>query len=170
MSLKRISFRSLNSRGDTIVEVLIVLAILSLAFAFSLATATKGLSQSRNAEEHAQAQGHLSSQIELIRAAIASGVNVFDATSSFCMNGTTPVKFSSGTIIPNDSNVDSNGNYPNYPTACRVGDYNLSATYIDNADPSQRYFQLRARWHGVASLGPQQEGYTYRVHRAGSNP
>jgi type II secretory pathway pseudopilin PulG len=43
--------KPLNSNGDTIVEVLIVLAVLGFAFSISMATANKGLSQSRNAED-----------------------------------------------------------------------------------------------------------------------
>lgn len=47
--------KKLNQRGDTIIEVLIVLAILSFAFSVSLATASKSLKQSRSAEEHSRA-------------------------------------------------------------------------------------------------------------------
>jgi prepilin-type N-terminal cleavage/methylation domain-containing protein len=64
MSITR--FKSLNNRGDTIVEVMVVLAILGLALGISYATANRSLLNARQAEENAQATHYVQSQIEIL--------------------------------------------------------------------------------------------------------
>ena len=56
----------LNKSGDTIVEVLVSLAILSLAFAISYSTASKALIVSQNSQEHSTALGYLDQQMEML--------------------------------------------------------------------------------------------------------
>lgn len=65
MSLKRPLFKA--QRGDTIVEVIVVLAILGLALSISYATASQSLLNTRQAEEQAQATELLQAQIEVLR-------------------------------------------------------------------------------------------------------
>ncbi|HXE10132.1 MAG TPA: hypothetical protein VN554_01775, partial [Verrucomicrobiae bacterium] len=55
--------KKLDATGDTIIEVLIVLAVLGLSLSISYATANKGLQQSRNAQEHSAALGIIDSQV-----------------------------------------------------------------------------------------------------------
>jgi type II secretory pathway pseudopilin PulG len=150
-------FNNLNSVGDTIVEVLIVLAVLSLAFAIASATASRGLSQSRNAEEHSQALGLLSSQIEQLRTAVANHSNQPFATPgiAFCMvNASTIVPFTGGADIDDLSS---------YPSACvpttSNGFYHVSGVLNGN-----NTFTFRVRWDGIGSLGRQQELMEYRVN------
>lgn len=162
--MKRIRLH--NSSGDTIVEVLIVLAVLSLAFAISTATATGGLRQSRNAEEHSQALGILSSQVELLRVGVDN--NTINDTSvppvatprtTFCMTGPASIsKFSSATIIPPDT---KNDNFTAYPNECKQND----DRYQESVTRNGNNFELRVRWDGPGSSGRQQEIFSYRVHK-----
>src|ERR1019366_6517837 len=107
-----------NSAGDTIVEVMIVLAVLSLAFAITYATANHGLIQSRNAEEHSEALGLLDSQVELLRAAFSQNISAVNAPSDvFCMDSSQPLAnsftdFGSAYTLPTTALADSNSNYP----------------------------------------------------------
>ncbi|HUY85447.1 MAG TPA: chitobiase/beta-hexosaminidase C-terminal domain-containing protein [Candidatus Dormibacteraeota bacterium] len=160
----------LNSAGDTIVEVMIVLAVLGLSFSISYATANHGLIQSRNAEEHSEALGLLDSQVELLRAAFSQNSSVSSLTNGtdFCMK-TPPANPELSTAlnhnVPTDAASDnlygSAGN--NYPAACFSNSfYNLSIHY-DTTDSSNPFFDLRVRWDGLGNLGRQQEELTYKI-------
>lgn len=160
-----------KNAGDTIVEVMIVLGVLSLAFAVSSATARRALSQSRNAEEHSQALGNVSSQVELLRDAVTQQHDTTTIFSGrpFCMNGSTPVPFSSSTytVAPNAAN-DS---FTSYPSNCKSNLYNQSIVYVvpDASDHSKDYFEFRSRWDGPGGLARQQELFTYRIPDLAAN-
>src|SRR5579884_937422 len=79
----------LNSRGDTIVEVMIVLAILGLAISIAYSTANRSLMEARQAQENSYAAEQVLKQIEAIRdlgqtANPTPGNNIF-ITSRFCV-------------------------------------------------------------------------------------
>jgi prepilin-type N-terminal cleavage/methylation domain-containing protein len=57
---------SINQRGDTIIEVLIVLAVLGLAIGISYATANRSLLNARQAQENSHATEIAQSQVEQI--------------------------------------------------------------------------------------------------------
>lgn len=144
----------INSRGDTIVEVLIVLAVLSLAFAISYATANRGLSQSRNAEEHSQALGVMNSQVELVRTAVSKRVQaVVSPTGAFCI---------AGSDVTNPANIvpltDPN-NLSTYPAGCKQNDL-----YYQSVQKSDGNYVFTTTWDGVGSLGVQKEQVTYRIN------
>ena len=69
------SFKKLNQTGDTIVEVMIVLAVLSLAIGISYATANRSLLNARQAQENTEASELVRTQVELLRSNIGDVVN-----------------------------------------------------------------------------------------------
>ena len=148
----------LNNVGDTIVEVLIVLAVLGLAFSISTATASKGLGEATNSQEHSRALGEANSQIELLRAAISTQT-ALPQDRSFCMNGETPVPFTGPTLkVPDDAEADSQQTSM-YPAECRANDpFFTSVTF--NTDG---FYEIRVRWDGIGSFGRQQEYLAYRI-------
>src|SRR5665811_1867624 len=140
-----------NSAGDTIVEVMIVLAVLGLAFAIAYATASHGLIQSRNAEEHSEALGIINSQVELVRSAVAQQTDPA-ITSSFCIpDPTKPTNihpFASSPLsytVPPSATADSASGYLHYGSSAPAGCisnifYHESITYKPNIiDPAQSY-------------------------------
>ncbi len=153
---------SLGHAGDTIVEVLIVLAVLGLSFAISYATANHGLIQARNAQEHSEALGIINSQVELIRAAFADHTAIAQDGTAFCMKASTPI---TGFAIGYPTAAAANDNftkYPNYATSndCHQSDfYYISVVY----DVPNKAFDFRVRWDGLGSLGRQQEELTYKI-------
>ena len=179
-----------NSAGDTIVEVMIVLAVLGLAFAISYATANHGLIQARNAEEHSEALGLLDSQVELLRAAFSQNISAVNAPSDiFCMDSSQPLAnsftdFGSAYVLPATALGDSQNDYPHYPNgttppgsgSCVVSTepYHESIVYCTSSNsgtdgcgvtsnPSQSYYDFRIRWDGLGNLGPQQEEINYKI-------
>lgn len=162
--------KKLNQAGDTIVEVLIVLAVLGMAMSISYATANKGLQQSRNAEEHSQALGIINSQIELLRSAYAnkagSTVEAQAAAGAFCLSPPPtgqPVNIRVlGTGINgfrDNITADHLNNFLAYPGPCLQNSlYNISIVGRGN-----NVYDIRVRWEGLGTLGRQQEELTYRI-------
>jgi type II secretory pathway pseudopilin PulG len=167
----------LGEAGDTIIEVLIVLAILSLAFSISFATADMGLNKSQNAEEHSQAVGIVDAQLELLRNDIINqATGLTNPLISFCLNDnggsiSQPIGMMGGGTVPSSNNVDasaSNDNYQEYPTNVSTGScvvnnlYHESITYVSGGTIGP-YYNIMARWNGLANLGPQQTNISYRI-------
>lgn len=159
----------LSNRGDTIVEVMITLAVLGLAFSVGFSIANNSLMQTRNAQEHSEALQLLSSQVELVRANVNGGSSsVFVTGSPFCVD-------SSGTVQP-----ISDINHP--PAACYQGTeqvtdangnhnlYSLSVTYRQTQanGAGQDIFTFQATWPGIGQYGTQKEQITYKIHNLGS--
>ena len=147
---------ALKSKGDTIVEVLVVLAVLGLALATSSAIANKGLQQSRNAQEHSEALGIIDSQVELLHAAIDNGVSLPGAGTPFCMKSDT------GSVIPFPPSPDLNTlNNTNYPAGCTPdpGSFYYKSIVGDGTGN----YEFKVLWDGIGSLGPQKETISYRI-------
>lgn len=80
-----------TSRGDTIVEVLIALAVISLVLTLSFATTQRSLQIGRQAQERTEALKVAEGQIEKMKALGGlSSSNIFNpAVTQFCFNNTT---------------------------------------------------------------------------------
>lgn len=163
----------LNSAGDTIVEVLIVLSIIGFSIAISSASANGSLTKSRNSEEHSEALGLLSSQVELLRSASSQQVNTQLGTA-FCMSGNSTVAFSSSAVL---TTLASPSPYPGscvYPSGCNNSQacYYLSIVYTpttSTSPPSQDNYDFKVLWYGPNSAGLQKEEITYRIHQLTAN-
>jgi prepilin-type N-terminal cleavage/methylation domain-containing protein len=176
--------KKLNQRGDTIIEVMVVLAILSMAFGISYATANKGLNQSLNGEDHSEAVGIIDNQIEELRIAILDHPTGFPPAYGqyFCMTGNTTSY--DITTVPPSSTTDSENAYSEYGSSCTFDNYyhvSISQVNVTNSTTysyktpvptyciagqqnscSEYSFTFVVRWDGAGGLGPQQESLTYR--------
>jgi prepilin-type N-terminal cleavage/methylation domain-containing protein len=87
--LNRFKLGLKNSRGDTIVEVMLVLAILGLAISISYATANRSLLDARQAQENAQATELAQQQIESLMSLsnLGNPQNIFQA-GPYCISST----------------------------------------------------------------------------------
>lgn len=150
--------------GDTIVEVMIVLAILGLAIGISYSTASSSLLQTRAAQENSKATELVQSQIESLRSlsAIAAGQpnDIYLPTDLFCIDGANDVKkFSPGSTVLTD--------YMIYPLEC-VQDslYRLSVKY-DKLDGGVQVdnFTVTSISDNVQGRGVDTVTLTYRIHR-----
>lgn len=173
----------LQTRGDTIIEVLIALAVLGSALSVGYATASKALTTARISQEHSEAQGILESQVELLRQAapsFATPASDIYTSKTFCMstNGTAvPLRadFPPSYTRPEDANNDTlAASYPAtpsapYPTPCVRGSgrYYVSIVYTATANGyPDDLFTIYARWDGLSTLGRQQAVMTYKIHQA----
>lgn len=81
--------KRLSSKGDTIIEVLISLAVLSLAFSLSYAIATKSLQDTQDTQEHSQALEYLDAQFEALKYTLANQglpATALSPGAVFCFN------------------------------------------------------------------------------------
>lgn len=81
--------RRLAERGDTIVEVLISITILSLILGGAYVTTSHSLNDTRDAQEHSNATKLIETQLEELRSAASTNAGtIFSNTlQPFCMTG-----------------------------------------------------------------------------------
>ncbi|HSW37395.1 MAG TPA: hypothetical protein VLG37_03450 [Candidatus Saccharimonadales bacterium] len=149
-----------NTAGDTIVEVLVVLAVVGMALGISYATANRSLAGARQAQEHSEALEYIQSQIEDLRVLAPNATadpnkNIFGQTEPFCISDpsvATP-------IVPLTDIVLTD--YTNYPASCVLGSfYHLAITYNSSDDS----FTVSAIWDDVRGTGQDQVSLVYRLH------
>lgn len=144
--------------GDTIIEVMVVVAILGLAFSIAYATATHSLAKTRSSEEHAEALQYLNSQVELLRNDAVNPSDIQRPGVTFCMDPATDKAVTS---------ADSS-----YTNVCKTvgveGFYQVGITYLPHVPsptaPNDDVYKVTVTWPGVSDLGTQQEHLYYKLH------
>ncbi len=123
---------SLSQRGDTIVEVLIAIAIISLVLTGAYSTTHKNLVATRSSQEHSEAVKLLQGQIEAGRASgkLTPGSHSIP-TAPFCINTATQaiVTYTAASSICNPSSASGGYKYAITISPPSSGVYNLSATW-----------------------------------------
>lgn len=130
------SLRNLSERGDTIVEVLISIAVISMVLGGAFVTSHKSLQNTRDAGERSSALKLAESQLEQIKYLSANQPDVLFGTSvpvSYCLVSNVAY-VSSGA----QCRVNSGGS----PTTAEPV-YNLAVTRSVNT------FTVRATWQGT---------------------
>jgi len=171
-----------RQQGDTIVEVMIVLAVLGLALGISYATANRSLMLARQAQENSEATNIVASQIEALRflapqvstGPVGSGVNIFyntdDLNPLFCVKADNASLGHLTGTNPND--------YSAYPVDCQQSRYYIAVAYCDGrgsqpmsmcgSGPSRLdndTFTVQVTWDNVQSQGQDTVTQNYRIHK-----
>jgi prepilin-type N-terminal cleavage/methylation domain-containing protein len=146
--------RSSKQRGDTIVEVLIVLAVVGLALAVSYSIANRSLLGVRQAQEHSEALQIAQTQIERLRVAVPNAVangTLLTALQPapnqyFCMEADStsivPVPTATYPLLPSPPPF----NLSAYDTNCQIQSrYGVAITYTAGV------YNVQVRWDDVAS-------------------
>lgn len=124
-----------KQRGDTIVEVLIAIAIVSLVLTSAYVISNKNSQTMQAVQEKTQAQKLVERQIELIKAADRSTIT--DVGSPFCFTGDTP---DSATASAGDS-CAFNGSGDTSPADTGSVQYKVTITI-----PSANRYTVAATW------------------------
>jgi len=158
----------LNSKGDTIIEVMIALAILALAFSISYAISQSTLVDVQNSQEHSMALEYMDSQLEALQAVAyepnpPAGISPSLPDNAFCLSTSgSSISASDFTINPTNPTQTSVSNYPSKCVKSQ-GSYSYyvaiqkSPTLVDT-------YKVNIWWNGLGSLGVQQEDMYYRVY------
>jgi type II secretory pathway pseudopilin PulG len=175
LSLKR---RPLNSNGDTIVEVLIVIVVIASVLASAYAIAVRSLQDTQRTQEHSYALKIAEGQIENLKAAIQKDPAFLTSAvvdGSFCLSDTLQATAVAGGSPTADINSDSYSNYTANNPPCRKDPNDLinsaCATYCyyyaidpDNSIATPNTFAITVRWDGVGGVKNQVQLF-YKVYR-----
>lgn len=136
----------LGQTGDTIVEVIIVLAVLGFAISTSYATASRSLNSTRQAQENGHATQILQSQLETLRSysllPVSDPNNIF-RLGDFCVAATGAVLTAVGSTCTFDTI------------------YDVKVTY----DPTFSSFTAVASWDDIGGQGKDTVTLVYRIHK-----
>jgi len=156
----------LNHLGDTIIEVLVVLAVLGSALAISYKTASHSLLITRASQESSQATELLAGEIEGLRTLTCSNVStgtcataaqVFNATP-YCITGIPPAYTTAASCQVNQSGATCNAATDGFCYTLSI-QYSTSATNPD-------LFTLTATWPDASGTGPANtQTLFYRLHQ-----
>ncbi len=144
-------------RGDTIVEVLIAMAVIALVLGGSYATASRSLQVGRRAQERVEAVKLVEAQIEQLKyLAIDPTKDMFNANAGqniFCIDNSAKVAI-----------TDFN-NHAAYPGACvKQGLFSVGMRY-EGANPGQdNTFTVQAKWDRLGGGGTEEVVVKYRLH------
>jgi hypothetical protein len=155
--------------GDTIVEVLISIAVVSSVLAGAFAVSNRSTINILDSQEHAEALQHLQGQVELLRTAVTTGedalVNsIVTNNNHFCLeaSGSTVVVHEMTTLPWPSSSTDT---YSQYPNECerKDGIYHMAINRITPPVDSGLY-NLTIRWPSTRG-SPNEIQLRYRVHK-----
>jgi len=145
--------KSLNQRGDTIVEVLISIAVVSLVLGGAYVTTNKSLMATRASEEQSNAVKLVESQFELLKGMAATDtgtITINGAPQKFCISSATTVAASTSAACK----VDSTG----APTTTEPV-YNITVEkQINNV------YSIKADWNSIRQTGKDQVQMFYRIY------
>lgn len=142
--------RSRHERGDTMVEVLIAIAVVSLILGGAYVTTNRSLQATRAAQERSIALKLAESQIERIKALVSTSPSlVFSAPSPFCISAATgqPVA-ASNMACGVDANGAQNSNEPIFHlsiTKVGTNDFVLTESWFNASGRTTDQLQLRYR-------------------------
>lgn len=154
--------RTKHQRGDTLIEVMISIAIVALAIAISYAICGKNLNVGITARERTSAVGLVQGQIERMKATQQINPSALaglkDRTIHFCfdvnnINNTTPVTNLPGIDPVNNNLAGATGDEVKYVPACTSpgGRYYIDINYVPlagtGATANGNSFVFTARWY-----------------------
>jgi Tfp pilus assembly protein PilV len=136
--------RILNTRGDTIVEVLIAIAVVSSVLGGAFAVSSRALRGTRMSQERGEAAKMVEGQLESLRAVLDDPTRtneVFSQAAPFCFDN-------SLVLVTN-------------PNSCRRGPENrYQLSMVRNGDA----FEASAQWTKVGGGGQERVTIVYKVY------
>ncbi len=174
--------------GDTIIEVMVALSVLSFSLAMSYKTADGGLSASLVAEQHSQALGILDSQVEELRLAMDNDPSAVlslakNGSNFFCITSSGSLSAAFIKPVPTSAEADQLGGYQEYNSGCAqqgppyyvsINEANAAGTVYNGlystpfpsscrSGCKEESFTFMVRWDAAGEATPQQESMTYRL-------
>lgn len=154
----------LGSRGDTIIEVLLAIAVMSMVLSVSYGLANRSSQSNRQAQERAEAQKIGEEQLELLRGYINEDTQWNNATDvCFMADNTATVEDETGQIT--DQTSDCQGRGPG-------GRYNIKITVKepDAGNPDAGYvYTVDTNWDNTKG-GTDQLALSYKLASTGDIP
>jgi len=152
--------------GDTIVEVLIAIIIVSTVLGGAFVSANRSLTATRDSQERGEALKFGEEQVERLKAGVSATPDTyFNATNVFCIDGTNMLQ--PATNSPNYSidalpllTADSLNNYNN--SCIRSNIYHLATEYYGGTD---NVFKVHVRWQQIGGNAKDEIVLIYRINK-----
>lgn len=152
-------------RGDTIVEVLISIAVASAVLGGAYAVVNRTLQNSQQAQEHSEALNMAEGQLEQLKKIAETDNSVFSTSRVHCIgiNDGALHQLSVHSLPQPDASA--------YPTACKTDTatgpgYRVAFQFDDKAtaSPYDDEFTVHVDWPSVTGNGDDHVTLLYRVH------
>jgi len=153
----------LGQAGDTIIEVLICILVVSLILTGAYVTTHQAKLGIQNSQEHAEALKLVEGQLEQLRqnAQTSGGAGIFTIGSQFCMVNSKPVTVqigdSQGSCMQNSSGLQADSGLVYTLTIDRKNCGNVTATCV--------LFVAKATWDNVDGHSINSEQLAYRLYK-----
>lgn len=147
--VQRLPQPSKNSRGDTIVEVLVSIAILSIVLGTAYITSSSSLRRGTDAGSRNQAVGYAQEQIERIKNIANSGSGTVPTNPRFCFDPDNPPDDPATILGPS--------------ATCTIDNTPYSVVVEYDPAPSRKVYKVTVTWESAG--GGQDEMLLY--YRAG---
>ncbi len=137
-----------RERGDTIVEVLISLTVVSMVLGGAYVTTNKSLVATRSAQEHASALKLAETQVEQLKGLVATNPSaVFTAASPFCIyNQTTIVAANNANCVQDAGGAPTTNEPAFHLSIARSGnDFTIQDTWTDVSGNTTDSLQISYR-------------------------
>jgi prepilin-type N-terminal cleavage/methylation domain-containing protein len=170
-----------NTRGDTLVEVMISIAIVGLAVTIAYSLATRSLQTGVLATERTQANKIAESQVEALkfrqRASFPSvwATNFGIDVTNFCLDVSSLGQLDAGGAVKNDwkplintgnpEDLAVNTTGPGYNPICTdsTQKYFVNVTSHNANDGTGTVYQIMVRWESLQSTTPNQSQIYYKL-------
>lgn len=149
---------SISTRGDTIVEVLIAVAVVSSVLAITYATMNRNIIVGRRNQEQSEASKWGQAQVEALKNLASVDQNSIDT------RGAAPFCIDNGTLVPLNGGVPNAGGLNNedfsvYDARCNKGGSGNDMYHIGiKHDLSDNIYRIYVRWDRLG--GGRQEVIT----------
>lgn len=155
----------LNQSGDTIVEVLLAIVVVSTILVGSFVSAQRSLRATRQSQERGEALKVAEAQIEQLRkAGLNRQASLFDTTASneFCVDNSGN-RQNLGAAFPTSVGSD---NFTAYPAACKtsMGGATYNTAVIRSGLPATPTFVVHTRWDRYGGGGNEELTISYRLY------
>lgn len=162
--LKFTKRRPLNQRGDTIVEVLISIAIVSMILGGAYVMTNRSLQATRGAQERSNALKVVEAQLEILKS-VAGGANTGtvmgqSTPAEFCIVPTTLAVSSAATATNCRFDTQGNAYTGNSQPVFRV-----VITRAPTADGEGYTFTIKNTWDSIISKNTEQTTMSYRIYK-----
>jgi len=169
--------------GDTIIEVLIAIAIISLVLASAFAITSRDLQDIHQAQEHTSGLKFAENQLEQLRSMATSNFSdpanpgpsytIFSDPNAFCINTsgtvqnstTSPILSINPTNFPVlNSSSDNLSIYSQPPSGCTFingVNYQVAIVRLDTASSPSHIFTVHVRWDSIHGIGHDEVVLSY---------
>ena len=163
-----IKFKKLNQRGDTILEVLISVAILSLILTTSFTLANRSSQATRQAAERGESSKFAQSEIEKLKYYLSTPnlTSMPSANSYFCLEVDAAGVAAPVTVTSPTTNIDDPAYFNNIDSRCREGANQRYSAFIyrGTAPNNANTYTTYVRWDSVTGRGVDKVDLVHRVY------